>query len=51
MILRGDFNETLWSFEKSGGQLYPLNRPRYLHDFMEKVELVDLGYNGSRFTW
>lgn len=47
----GDFNEILWSFEKSGGQLYPPNRPRYLRDFMEKVALVDLGYNGSRFTW
>ncbi|KAH0983087.1 hypothetical protein GBA52_010264 [Prunus armeniaca] len=40
----GDFNEILWSFEKRGGFEQPSNRPCYLHNFMEKAGLIDLGY-------
>ncbi|KAI5313629.1 hypothetical protein L3X38_042805 [Prunus dulcis] len=47
----GDFNEILWSFEKNGGSEQPSNRPRYLYNFMEKAGLINLGYQGSSFTW
>ncbi|CAB4271874.1 unnamed protein product [Prunus armeniaca] len=47
----GDFNEILWSFEKKGGFEQPSNRPCYLHNFMKKAGLIDLGYQGSSFTW
>lgn len=47
----GDFNEILWSFEKHGGAVHPSNIPRYLHNFMEKANLFDMWYQGSRFTW
>ncbi|KAM1585182.1 hypothetical protein ACFX1Z_038078 [Malus domestica] len=47
----GDFNEFLWESEKSGGAPVLYNRPRYLANFMEEVELHDLDFNGSPFTW
>ncbi|BFG21179.1 hypothetical protein CerSpe_074530 [Prunus speciosa] len=42
----GDFNEIMWSFEKNGGIDPSPSRLRFLQDFMKKVELLDLGYQG-----
>ncbi|KAM2163091.1 hypothetical protein ACFX1Q_040813 [Malus domestica] len=46
-----DLNEFLWDREKEGGSQVSHLRPRYLHDFMVKMELIDLGFYGPRFTW
>ena len=50
-ICGGDFNEYLWDHEKDGGAAVRYNRPRYLEDFMSKLEVMDLGFNGPKFTW
>ncbi|CAB4264212.1 unnamed protein product [Prunus armeniaca] len=46
-----DFNEILWGFEKSGGHETSLYRPQYLMNFMDKIGLIDLGFQGQSFTW
>lgn len=50
-ICGGDFNEFLWVHKKSRGAEVRHNRPRYLEEFMEKVEVLDLESNGQKFTW
>ncbi|XP_050121457.1 uncharacterized protein LOC126599164 [Malus sylvestris] len=50
-ICGGDFNEFLWDHEKVGGAEVRYNRPRYLEEFMNKVEVLDLSFNGQKFTW
>lgn len=40
----------LWDFEKRGGRRLDKNRRRYLHEFLDKNELLDLGFQGSSFT-
>ncbi|XP_070660618.1 uncharacterized protein [Malus domestica] len=47
----GDFNVFLWDHEKSGGMKVLYNRPRYLEEFMQAINLWDLDFNGSAFTW
>ncbi|BFG30816.1 hypothetical protein CerSpe_170900 [Prunus speciosa] len=47
----GDFNEFLWGHEKSGGSEPSHSRPKFLHNFMSKMALMDLGYVGPCFTW
>lgn len=47
----GDFNEIMWSFEKNEGIDPSPSIPRFLQDFMKKDEFLDLGYQGSCFTW
>ena len=50
-ICGGDFNEFLWEHEKVGGAEVRHNRQCYLEDFMNKTELIDLGFSGQKFTW
>ncbi|CAN6568827.1 unnamed protein product [Malus baccata var. baccata] len=50
-ICGGDFNEVLWDHERFRGAEVRYNRPRYLEEFMSKVEVMDLGFNGPKFTW
>ncbi|KAM1809195.1 hypothetical protein ACFX12_026124 [Malus domestica] len=50
-ICGGDFNEFLYDHEKSGGVEVQYNRPRYLEEFMCKLEIMDLGFNGPKFPW
>lgn len=38
-----DFNEFLWDHEKLGGVEVRYNRPRYLDDFMCKLEIYGFG--------
>lgn len=47
----GDLNEILWEFEKHGGCDDFHTRPKFLHEFMEKMELIDLKFYGPKFTW
>lgn len=46
-----DFNEFIWDYEKSGGTVVLYNRPQYLENFINTVNLVDLDFNGPSFTW
>lgn len=46
----GDFNEFIWESEKSGCAAVLYNRPRFLANFMEVSELIDLDFNGPPFT-
>ncbi|VVA30248.1 PREDICTED: LOC110757381 [Prunus dulcis] len=48
---RCDWNEILRNHEKKGGLALSPSRPRYLHDFMNKANLMDLGFCSPRFTW
>ncbi|XP_070667358.1 uncharacterized protein [Malus domestica] len=50
-ICGGDFNEYIWAYEKAGGVEVLYNRPRYLEDFMNFLNLFDLGFNELAFTW
>ncbi|KAM1813664.1 hypothetical protein ACFX11_027427 [Malus domestica] len=50
-ICGGDFNEVLWDHEKAGGASFRYNSPRYLEEFMNKAEIMDLGFNGQNYTW
>lgn len=47
----GDFNEFIWDHKKAGGAEVRYNRPRYLEKFMSKTEIMDVGFNGPKFTW
>ncbi|KAM1796201.1 hypothetical protein ACFX11_036464 [Malus domestica] len=47
----GDLNEYLWDSEKARGREESRSRPRFLQDFMSKMELVDLHFSGPTFTW
>ncbi|KAM1074473.1 hypothetical protein ACFX1T_019412 [Malus domestica] len=47
----GDFNELVWSHEKRGGRKWEMGRQKFLKDFMQRKELVDLGFSSLPFTW
>lgn len=47
----GDLNEYLWDHENSGEREEIHSHPRFLHEFMSKMELIDLGFSGPMFTW
>lgn len=50
-ICFGDYNEIMWTCEKMGGRTLSQNHERFLLNFMNRMELVDLGYKGQVFTW
>ncbi|VVA35089.1 PREDICTED: reverse mRNAase [Prunus dulcis] len=50
-IIMGDLNEVNWSYEKEGGANWNRKRRRFLLEYMEKNNLLDLGFKGSIFTW
>ena len=47
----GDFNEILSSNEKNGGNLRPMGAMMGFQQTLLHCGLVDLGFNGYRFTW
>ncbi|XP_021834215.1 uncharacterized protein LOC110774005 [Prunus avium] len=47
----GDFNEMIWHHEKLGGAPWCNSRVRYLRNFLNDHELIDLGHVGQNFTW
>lgn len=47
----GDFNEICWQHEKDGGSGWNTARRRFLIEFMQTCNLVDLGFKGQGFTW
>lgn len=50
-VLAGDFNEPLVDEDKFGGRPVSINRSLLLKDCLDKCNMVDLGFNGPRFTW
>lgn len=40
----GDLNELLWDYEKESENQRSHIWPKYMHDFMAKMELIDLGF-------
>ncbi|XP_057775115.1 uncharacterized protein LOC130994097 [Salvia miltiorrhiza] len=50
-ICGGDFNETMYHFEKRGGQIKPDLRLVRFRDVVEECGLSDLGFVGNPFTW
>ena len=50
MIAR-DFNEPLAKDDKFGGRLVSISRSLIFKECFVKCNVVDIGFNGSRFTW
>ncbi|KAL8468719.1 hypothetical protein ACS0TY_031787 [Phlomoides rotata] len=47
----GDFNEILWSMEKSGGNMRNLQQMESFQETINELELQDLNFKGYKFTW
>ncbi|XP_070035267.1 uncharacterized protein [Nicotiana tomentosiformis] len=50
-ILCGDFNEITSAVDKFGGNPINNNRANALLDCLQNINMVDLRFTGSRFTW
>ncbi|KAA3471106.1 Endonuclease/exonuclease/phosphatase [Gossypium australe] len=50
-LVTGDFNEILYSFEKSGGVPRDQKRMEAFRETLEECQLMDIGYSGVWFTW
>ncbi|KAL6137675.1 hypothetical protein ACLB2K_062964 [Fragaria x ananassa] len=47
----GDFNEFLWPHEKDGGNPWNPSKRRFLREFMEANDLIDIQFKGQKYTW
>lgn len=47
----GDFKEIIWEFEKKGGRAFNHKDRRYLQDFMNQMQLMDIGFQGQAYAW
>ena len=50
-IIAGDFNEPLVGDDKFGGRPVNINRALMFKDCLDKCNIVDMGFNRSRYTW
>ncbi|RYR49329.1 hypothetical protein Ahy_A07g035787 [Arachis hypogaea] len=50
-MLVGDFNDIDYEYEKKEGARVDTNACRRFQNWVNKCNLVDLGYVGSKFTW
>ena len=50
-IVAGDFNEPLADEDKFGGRPVSINRSLLFKECLDKCNMVDMGFNGSKFTW
>ena len=50
-IIAGDFNEALVGDDKFGGRPVDINRALMFKDCLDKCNMVDMGFNGPRYTW
>lgn len=50
-VFAGDFNEPLVDDDKFGGKAVSVNRSIQFKECLDKCNMVDLGFSGSRFTW
>ena len=50
-VLAGDFNEPLTGEDKFGGRPVSVNRSLLFKECLDKCSMMDIGFNGARFTW
>ncbi|KAA3454812.1 reverse transcriptase [Gossypium australe] len=50
-LVEGDFNEILYSFEKSGRTQRDMRRMDAFREALDDYQLMDIGYSGVWFTW
>ncbi|XP_072076518.1 uncharacterized protein [Arachis hypogaea] len=50
-MMVGDFNEIADPMEKKGGAKVDVNACRKFADWIQRCNLIDLGYIGTKFTW
>ena len=50
-VIAGDFNEHLIGEDKLGGRPVSINRSLLFKDCLDICNMVDIGFNGPRFTW
>uniref|UniRef100_A0A2N9ISI0 CCHC-type domain-containing protein n=1 Tax=Fagus sylvatica TaxID=28930 RepID=A0A2N9ISI0_FAGSY len=50
-LLIGDLNSTVSNSDKSGGRQNGESSSRSFQNFISEVGAIDLGFNGSKFTW
>ncbi|KAA3455484.1 reverse transcriptase [Gossypium australe] len=50
-LVKGDFNEIMYTFEKSGGVPREDKRMEAFREVLEECQLEDIGYSGVWFTW
>ena len=51
IMCMGDFNTPLSHFEKMGGNRDSPQSMQDLHEFMRKMDLIDVELRGNPFTW
>ncbi|XP_030958299.1 uncharacterized protein LOC115980158 [Quercus lobata] len=50
-IMVGDFNEPLIEGDKFGGRGVSLNRSLLFKECLDRCNMIDMGFSGSRYTW
>lgn len=50
-LVLGDFNEIFNQSEKLGGNKISLTRSNLFASTMDECNLLDIGFNGPKFTW
>ena len=50
-IIAGDFNEPLANEDKFGGRPVSINRSLLFKECLDNCNMVDMGFNGLKFTW
>ncbi|KAL8473505.1 hypothetical protein ACS0TY_030369 [Phlomoides rotata] len=50
-LCMGDFNEIMWAKEKRGGNTRTTKQMSDFRETTTALQLKDLGYQGSTFTW
>ena len=50
-IIAGNFNEPLTEVDKFGGRLVRINKSLLFKDFLDKSNMVNMGFSGLRYTW
>lgn len=50
-VIAGDFNEPLLSDDIFGGRAVSVNRSLLFKECLDKCNMMDIGFMGSRFTW
>ena len=50
-VIAGDFNEPLMEDDKFGGRAVSVSRSLLFKEFLDKCNMIDIGFSGPRFTW
>lgn len=50
-IILGDFNKSLSSEDKLGGQPVSVYKAQKFMDCLDSCNMIDLGFQGQKFTW